>query len=95
MTDSKIELKDNHILIDRIVLEDINTYKILSDIKEENREDFIKKAIIIGAIGLRNLYLTENVDYIEKEFKEVIKNLENQSKDINSSARNPLTLVCG
>jgi len=82
MADGNIELKDNSIIIDKLTLEDLNTYKILEDIKEENREDFIKKSIIIGAIGLRNLYLTENVDYIEKEFKELLKNLESQSKDI-------------
>mgnify|MGYP001607622779 FL=1 len=81
----KIELKDNSIKISDVSIEDINTYKILSDIKEENREDFIKKAIIIGAIGLRNLYLTENVDYIEKEFKELLKSLEGQSKDIKNN----------
>ena len=69
--DRKIELKDDSIIIKNITIEDINTYKILDDIKEDKREDFIKKAIIIGAIGLRNLYLTENVDYIEKEFKEL------------------------
>ncbi len=78
----KIELIDDSIIINHITIEDINTYKILKDIQEEKREDFVKKAIIIGAIGLRNLYLTENVDYIEKEFKELLKNSESQSKDI-------------
>jgi len=82
--DKTIELKDDSIIINKITISDLNTYKILNDIKEDKRADFIKKAIIIGAIGLRNLYLTENVDYIEKEFKEIIKNLESQSKDIKS-----------
>jgi len=82
--DKKIELKDQSIIINEIVIDDLNTYKILNDIKEEKREDFIKKAIVIGAIGLRNLYLTENVDYIEKEFKELLKNSESQSKDIKN-----------
>lgn len=68
----KVKLKDNSIIINNLAVEDLNTYKIINDIKEENREDFIKKAIIIGAIGLRNLYLTENVDYIEKEFKTML-----------------------
>jgi len=81
----KVELLDDSIIINNLSVEDLNTYKIIKDIKEENREDFIKKAIIIGAIGLRNLYLTENVDYIEKEFKEILKGLENQSKDIKNN----------
>lgn len=81
----KVELKDNSIIINKVVLDDLNTYKILSDIKEDKREDFIKRAIIIGTIGLRNLYLTENVDYIEKEFKELLRSLEIQSKDIKNN----------
>ena len=72
MTGLSVELKDNSILINNLILEDINTCKILKDIAENKREDFIKKAIIIGALGLRNIYLAENVDYIEKEFKELM-----------------------
>src|SRR3989344_1160740 len=78
----KVELKNDSVIINDITIDDLNTYKILSDIGEDKREDFVKKAITIGAIGLRNLYLTENVDYIEKEFKEVLKGLESQSKNI-------------
>lgn len=81
----KVELKDDSIIVNDVVIDDANTYKILKDIKEDKREDFIKKAIVIGAIGLRNLYLTENVDYIEKEFKELLKELQGQSKDIKNN----------
>jgi len=80
--DKKIELKNDSVIVNDITVEDVNTYKILSDIKEDNREDFIKKAIVIGAIGLRNLYLTDNVDYVEKEFKELMKNFDSQSKEL-------------
>lgn len=34
---------------------------------------------------MKNLYLAENVDYIEKEFKELLKNSESQSKDIRNA----------
>ncbi len=78
----KVNLENDSIILNNITIDDLNTYKILKDIQENKREDFIKKAIVIGTIGLRNLYLTENVDYIEKEFKELLKGLENQSKDI-------------
>src|SRR3989344_5741024 len=79
---TKVKLEEGSIIINEVVVDDINTYKILNDIPESKREDFVKKAIIIGSIGLRNLYLTENVDYVEKEFKELLKSLESQSKDI-------------
>ncbi len=88
----KIELKDESIILNKIIIDDLNTYKILKDIKEDKREDFIKKAIVIGAIGLRNLYLTENVDYIEKEFKELMKNSENQSKGIKDMIEKTLDI---
>ena len=74
----KVELKGESIILNKIILDDLNTYKIINDIPEAKREDFIKKAIVIGAIGLRNLYLTENVDYIEKEFKTLLNGLESQ-----------------
>ncbi len=83
--DKKIKLDENTITIKNITIDDANTSKILRDIAENKREDFIKKAIIIGAIGLKNLYLAENVDYIEKEFKELLKNSESQSKDLRNS----------
>src|SRR3989344_4992533 len=83
--DHKVRLENESIIISDISIDDINTYKILNDIPEGKREDFVKKAIVIGAIGLRNLYLTENVDYIEKEFKELLKGLESQSKDIKNN----------
>ena len=54
----KIELKDDSVIINNLIVDDLNTYKILNDIPEDKREDFVKKAIVIGAIGLRNLYLT-------------------------------------
>jgi len=88
----KIELKDESVIINKIIIDDLNTYKIINDIKEDKREDFVKKAIVIGAIGLRNLYLTENVDYIEKEFKELMKNSENQSKDIKNMIEKTLDI---
>ena len=84
-TNKKVELGENSIIISKVIIDDLNTYKILKDIPEDKREDFIKKAVIIGALGLRNLYLTENVDYIEKEFNELTKNLESQSKDIKNN----------
>src|SRR3989344_4258756 len=82
---TKVKLEEGSIIINEVVVDDINTYKILNDIPESKREDFVKKTIVIGAIGLRNLYLTENVDYIEKEFRELLKGLESQSKDIKNN----------
>src|SRR3989344_9547499 len=90
--DQNVKLENDSVILNNVVVEDINTYKILKDIPENKREDFVKKAIVIGVIGLRNLYLTENVDYIEKEFKELMKNSENQSKDIKDMIEKTLDI---
>ncbi|MEK6872663.1 MAG: hypothetical protein AABW90_01460 [Nanoarchaeota archaeon] len=86
--DQKVKLDSGSVIINNMIVEDINTYKILNYVPENKREDFVKKAIVIGTIGLSNLYLTENVDYIEKEFKELLKGLEGQSKDIKNNFEN-------
>src|SRR3989344_4143257 len=82
--DKKVELKGESIILNKIILDDLNTYKIINDIPEEKREDFVKKAIIIGTIGLKNIYLAENVNNIEKEFKKLLKTSEIQSRDIQN-----------
>src|SRR3972149_883787 len=91
-SDKKVRIEGNSIFIKDVVVDDANTSSILKDIPEDKREDFIKKAIVIGAIGLRNLYLTENVDYIEKEFKELMKNSQVQSKEIKDMIEKTLDI---
>src|SRR3989344_3527213 len=76
---SKVKLENDSIFISEITLEDINTYKILNDISENKREEFRKKK------KKKFFFLIKNVDYIEKEFKELLKGLESQSKDIKNN----------
>ena len=45
--DQKVKLENDSVIINNISVEDINTYKILNDIPENKREDFVKKAIIL------------------------------------------------
>ncbi len=78
----KVEIKGDSVTVTDVTVEDANTRKIISDIEEDKREDFIKKAIIIGSIGLKNLHMAENVDYVEKEFKELVRNFDNQSRNV-------------
>jgi len=88
----KVTLKDDFIIVNNITIDDANTYKILEGISEDKREDFIKKAIVIGTIGLRNLSMAENVDYVEKEFNELLKNLDDQSKGIREEIKSTLDI---
>ena len=59
--DKKVRLKDNSILINNLLIEDINTYKIIDSLSEDKREDFIKKAVIIHELGHRILYKRLNI----------------------------------
>ncbi|MCK5624351.1 hypothetical protein KAI04_00735 [Candidatus Pacearchaeota archaeon] len=70
--DNKIILdKENEeILIQNLKISSPEVYNFLKD--KENLEDWAKKALIIGCVGLRQMVLTENVDFVEKEFNKFI-----------------------
>ena len=63
--DNKIILdKENEeILIQNLKISSPEVYNFLKD--KENLEDWAKKALIIGCVGLRQMVLTENVDFVE------------------------------
>ena len=70
--ESRITLnKENReIHIENLVISNPDTYNFLKD--KENLEDWIRKALIIGSVGLKQMILTENVDFVEKEFNKFI-----------------------
>jgi len=45
-------------------------YEFLED--KDNKEDWLVKAMIIGCVGLKQMLLKENVDFVEKEFNKFI-----------------------
>lgn len=65
------------ILINNLVLDDLEVFNILSDKKEQERIDFVKKAIKIGTIAIKDITFTEKVDYVQKEFERLQSRLEN------------------
>ena len=78
--------KDNErVYIENLTISNPDLYNFLKD--KENPEDWIKKALIIGSIGLKQMVLTENVDFIEKEFNRFIvkakKVFENQANNLD------------
>ncbi len=75
--------KNQSLTIKSLTIEDPTVYRIVSSIDKENRADFIKRAISIGVIGLHNMSIAENVDYVQKEFSQVLHKLELQREFID------------
>jgi hypothetical protein len=60
------ELK-HEIIIQNLIVTNPEIYDFLSDKKDP--EAWIQKGLIIGCIGLKQMVIVENVDYIEREFQ--------------------------
>ena len=78
----KIEISGENLIIEHLLIDDANIINIFNELPIESREEFASKALIIGSIGLRNLIVTKNVDYIEREFQKLMGQLGEQSQDI-------------
>ncbi len=65
-----------------LIIDDINVYSFLSSVKPEFREEVVKKCIIVGCMGLRNITLSENIDYIQREFNELMNNFKAQNTEL-------------
>ena len=93
---SKITLDEENekIHIENLTISNSDLYRFLKD--KENPEDWIKKALIIGCVGLKQMVLTENVDFIEKEFDRFIVKarevFENQANNIDKKIETTFSL---
>jgi DNA-directed RNA polymerase subunit H (RpoH/RPB5) len=67
------------IILDHLVISNSDVYEILSDMKEdpESLDQFVKKGLIIGCIGLKQMGVVGSVDYIQKEFQKFISETNN------------------
>ena len=80
-----LDNKNGEVCIENLRVSNPDTYNFLKD--KENLEDWTTKALIIGCVGLRQMILTENVDFVEKEFNKFIAKtkeaFERQTDNIN------------
>jgi hypothetical protein len=58
-------------------------YQLVRDVGKANRVDFITRALIVGAVGVRDMTTAENIDYVQREFSEVLHQLELQRKELD------------
>lgn len=94
--DNKVTLdnKNEEVYIEKLIISNPDTYHFLKDKKD--LEDWTKKAIIIGCVGLRQMTLTENIDFVEKEFNRFIikakEVFEKQANNLNDKIETTFSL---
>jgi hypothetical protein len=67
------------IILDHLVISNSEVYEILSDKKgdPESLDQFVQTGLIIGCIGLKQMGVVGNIDYIKKEFQNFITETNN------------------
>jgi len=89
-----LDKENREINIETFRISNPDIYDFLKD--KDNLEDWLEKALIIGCVGLRQMVLTENVDFVEKEFNKFIvrakKTFEDQSKNIDDKIESTFSL---
>lgn len=90
----KLDNKNAEVCIENLTISNPDTYNFLKD--KENLVDWTTKAIIIGCVGLRQMILTENVDFVEREFNKFIakakETFEKQTNNINEKIETTFSL---
>lgn len=90
----KLDKENAEVCIENLKISNPDTYNFLKD--KENLVDWTTKALIIGCVGLRQMILTENVDFVEKEFNKFIakakETFEKQTNNINEKIESTFSL---
>jgi hypothetical protein len=89
-----LDKKDSAICIENLKITNPDTYNFLKD--KENLVDWTTKALIIGCVGLKQMILTDNIDFVEKEFNKFItkakETFEKQADNINDKIETTFSL---
>jgi len=71
-----LDKKTESILIKNLEIRDHELYEIISDQKELERPEFVKRALKVGAIALKDVLVTEKIDYVKREFERLCFELD-------------------
>jgi len=91
-----IQLKKakKELLINNLKISNKDVFDFLVDKKD--LDSWIEKAIIIGCMGLKQMVLTDNVDFVEKEFNKFLeeskKSFEKQSEKVDKKIEDTFNL---
>lgn len=71
-----IDNKSEKVLIRNLNVNDHEIYEILHDQKDFERIEYVKRALKVGAIALRNVVVAEKVDFVQREFEKLCFEVE-------------------
>jgi hypothetical protein len=71
-----LDNSSKEILIENMTISNPDVFNFLCD--KDNREEWIERALIVGCAGLKQMILTDNVDYVEKKFNDFLQ----QARDV-------------
>ena len=71
-----LDKKTERILIKNLELRDHELYEVISDLKESERPEFVKRALKVGIIALKDVLATEKIDYVKREFERLCFELD-------------------
>jgi len=78
---TSVTVTPRSVRINNLEIDNEETVKIMNDIKEKDREEYIVKSINIGAIVLRNQMAAGDVNYIRSEFQRLATDIGENTKE--------------
>jgi hypothetical protein len=71
-----IDSEAKSITIKNLLIKDREVFDVLSDQERSERVQFVKKALKVGVIALKDVVVKEKIDYVKKEFESLCFELE-------------------
>lgn len=71
-----LDKRTERILIKNLEIQDHDLFEVISDQKEMERVEFVKRALKVGVIALHDVLVTEKIDYVKREFERLCFELD-------------------
>jgi len=71
-----LDKRTERILIKNLEIQDHDLFEVISDQKEMERAEFVKRALKVGVIALHDVLVTEKIDYVKREFERLCFELD-------------------
>lgn len=71
-----LDEKTESVTIKNLEIRDHELYEVISDQKELERPEFVKRALKVGTIALKDVLTTEKIDYVKREFERLCSELD-------------------
>lgn len=71
-----LDKRTESILIKNLEIKDHDLFEVISEQKEMERAEFVKRALKVGVIALHDVLVTEKIDYVKREFERLCFELD-------------------